>query len=148
MIALQRERVHDLWEESRPLLESGFAEFDPHPEIPLEVNELIYERMEDAGLLRVYTARAEGKLVGYAVFMLAPSARRSSLSQAQQDVIHVEPQHRRRVTAALVRHSENALRAENVKLLYHSAPIKGSRFGRLLEILGYQPVAQMYEKVL
>lgn len=148
MTRFARERVHDLWDEAAVLLAQGFAEFDPHPEIPLDVNRRVYEELEDAGLLRVYTARANGELVGYAVFTLVFSIRRMTLLQAQQDLIHVDRAYRGRTTAALLRYAEKALRADNVKLLYHSTPIKGSGLSRLLEILGYQQIAQVYEKVL
>lgn len=145
---LQRERVHGLWDESAELLQAGFVEHDPDPDLPLDVDRKLYEALEEAGTLRVYTARLEGRLVGYAVFTVAPSMRRRYLKTANQDLVHVEPPVRGRVTAALLRHAEKALAADGVELVYHSTPENGSRFGRLLEILGYRPVGRTYAKRL
>lgn len=145
---LQRERVHDLWDESAELLQAGFQEHDPDPGMPLEVDRALYEVLEDAGTLRVYTARQDGRLVGYAVFTVAPSMRRRYLKVATQDLVHVETAIRGRLTAALLRHAERALKTDGVQMIYHSAPVNGFRFGRLLEILGYRQIATVHAKLL
>ena len=141
---LQRERVHGLWEESAQILAAGFSQFDPFPDMPLDIDRALYESMEDTGCLRVYTARIEERLVGYAVFVVSSDPRRRYWLEAQQNVVHASEV---RVTPALVRHAEKALSAEGVKVVYHSSPM-GCRFARLLEILGYKPIAQVHAKRL
>lgn len=152
-----REPVHGLWPELLPMLEVGFKQFDPFPELPLDVDQAMYEALEDVGMLRVYTAREDlrpdnkgaelGNLVGYAVFMVAPSVRRRGTRVASQDVLHTAAQVGPHVTMALVKHAEAALRAEGVNLVYHSSPI-GGKFGQLLEMLHYAPTAQSHVKKL
>lgn len=144
-LQLARELVHGLWEEAAQLLATGWEAYEPFPDLPMEVDRKLYETLEDLGKLRVYTARRRGELQGYAVFIIGASPRRRYLVQAQQDVIHAaDPS----VTPALIRYSERALRDDNVQLIYHSTPIKGSRFGKLLEILGYGQIGQVYAKLL
>lgn len=149
MIQIQREVLTaELIEEGMPMLEAGFLEYDPHPHIPLEIAGDVYLALEGAGKLRVYTARIEGRLVGYAVFIVACSPRRKAVLQAQQDLVHAAKDTAPRVTPRLLRFAEKALRDDGVRLLYHSIPINGCGLGRLLEILGYQPIAQVYAKLL
>lgn len=147
-LELQREPVDaSKWPESLPMLFDGFEEFDPHPELGLDLDLEFYETLERLGRLRAYTARLDARLIGYAIFVVARSPRRRYLTQAQQDTIHVLKEHRPRVTPALVLFAERALRAEGVKLVYHSCPV-GSRFGTMLERLGYPAVAQVHAKRL
>ena len=144
---IQRERVHGLWQESAELMAAGAAQFDPYPDLPFDIDQKLYEAIEDAGRLRVYTARIDGRLVGYAAFVVGYAPRRRYLLEAQQNVVHAAEDVKARVTPALVRHAEKALGAEGVKMVYHSSPM-GCRFARLLEILGYQPIAQVHVKRL
>jgi len=146
-VKIQRERVHGLWDESTDLMAAGAAQFDPWPDLPFDINRRLYETIEEAGCLRVYTARIDGKLVGYAAFVVGTAPRRQYLLEAQQNVVHAEEAVKARVTPALVRHAEKALGAEGVKMVYHSSPM-GCRFARLLEILGYKPIAQIHAKRL
>lgn len=145
---LQPEPVHELWQEAEPLLKAAFEAYEPMPELPLEIDRECYERIEQIGLLRVYTARAaSGALLGYAVFILGPSVRRRGLWQAQQDVLHTAPGAGARVSVALIGYAEERLREDGVKLVYHSAP-RGHALGRLLERLGYRPTWEAYVKQL
>ena len=147
MLNIQRERVHGLWEESAAILAEGAAQFDPFPDLPLEIDRAAYESLEAVGRLRVYTARIDGVLAGYAVFVVGTAPRRRNLLEAHQNVVHAAEATKARVTPALVRHAEKALGAEGVKMVYHSSPM-GCRFARLLEILGYKPIAQVHAKRL
>lgn len=144
---IQRERVHDLWEESAELMAAGAARFDPYPDLPFDIDRPLYEALEAGGRLRVYTARMDGKLVGYAAFVIGYAPRRRYLLEAHQNVVHAAESVQASVTPALVRHAEQALGAEGVKMVYHSSPM-GCRFARLLEIMGYRPIAQVHVKRL
>ncbi len=144
---IAREPVHGLWPELLPMLEDGFKVYDPFPGVPLDIDQAMYEALEDAGVLRIYTAREGAELVGYAVFMVGPSPRRRAVITAQQDVLHTSNKVGPHVALALIRHSEAELRAEGVNLVYHSSPI-GCKFGQLLEMLHYRPIAQAHAKWL
>lgn len=133
--------------ECRPMLLAGFKEFEHlADELPADPDEEAYERLEAAGILRVYTARADGEIVGYAAFLVARSLRRRYMTIATQDLIHAKPEHRRYVTVALLRHAERELAAEGVQMLYHPCPI--GPLGRLLELMGYSSTAQTLVKRL
>lgn len=139
----------ELWQEAQPLIERGFRDLDPFQEVPLDVNVKAYEQLQKLGVLRIYTARVHpsGRLIGYAVFMVAPSIRRRYLIQANQDVLHVDASYQRQAAVALLKYSEICLQTEGVGLIYQSCPI-GSRFGALLEKFGYQPALQTYAKLM
>ena len=122
--------------------ESGYDdEEEPNPDREQ------YEALDAAGLLRIYTARIEQALVGYAVFVLYRSLHHRGRLQAMQDVLYVVPQHRGAAAVKLLRYAEHSLRAEGVKWVYH--PVKhASKVGKLLGCLGYQLINDLYAKQL
>lgn len=143
---LQRELMSEaLFAEAEPLVQASFKRFDPFPDLPLDIDLEGYIAAEQSDVLRVYTARENGILLGYAVFIVAPSLRRRYLIQANQEMVHAVPERQRQVTPRLLKYAEKALRDEGIGLVYHSGPA-GSKFSHLLELFGYPIVATMHAK--
>ena len=72
-VTFQSESIEAAWDEAIPLMvenhfetgiESKHSRFSP--------NRAQFERLDELGFLRVYTARKSGKLVGYSVFLVMP----------------------------------------------------------------------------
>lgn len=145
---LQREPMTEgLFAEAEPLVRHSFDRFDPFPDLPLDIDVRGYVAMEAVGALRIYTARENGVLLGYAVFIVAKSLRRKYLVQAQQDMVHAVLERQRQVTPRLLKYAEKALREEGIGLLFHTSPI-GSKFGQLLTVFDYPTVAALHAKRL
>lgn len=135
------------YEEALPLLERHRQEISHYPDIPLEVDTGRYEAAEAVGKLRVYTARIEGNLVGYAVFFVMPNGHYVSSLQAVQDVLYVAPEHRRgSVGLRLVREAERMLAAADVQVIYHHVKHAHPALGAILSRRGYEPVETVYAK--
>ena len=148
MIAIQRERAHDLWDEAQPLLAAHWREIAHYQDIELAPDRALYEAAEDVGSLRCYSAREGEALIGYVVFFVrhAPHYRHSL--QAVQDVLFVLPEHRKGMAGVrLIKHAEDALQAEGVQVVYHHAK-RTNLVGRLLGRLGYDLVEEIYCKRL
>lgn len=144
----QEERVSALWDESMPLLERHFDEIAHYKDIALAPDQVTYEEMERAGVLRCYTARHNGELVGYAVFFVRPGMHYRHSLQAIQDVLFVVPERRVGTTGIrLIRFAEARLKALGVQVVYHHAKLT-NRVGELLVKLGYELVDQLYAKRL
>lgn len=144
----QAERLSDLWDEMRPLLELHWREVAHYQDIELEPDVDAYADVEAAGQMRLFTARDRGRLVGYAAFFVRPSHHYASSLQALQDVLYLHPDYRRgRAGATLIRVAETRLRAEGVQVVYHHAK-RISQVGELLERLGYELVDEIYAKRL
>jgi len=142
----QRETVRDTYEEAKPLLVEHYLEIAHYQDIPLEPDYASYASLEDAGITRVYTARNEGELIGYAVFFVRKNIHYSSSLQAIQDIIYIHPKYRGQGGRFIV-WCDAQLKAEGVQVVYHH--VKASHnWGPLLERIGYQLIDHIYGRRL
>lgn len=148
MIRMQRETLDDrLWAEAMPLLLQHWREIAHYPDIILNPDREAYARCEDAGMLRCFTARDDGRLVGYAVFFVRPSLHYADSIQASQDVLYVDPASRGGLGFRFVRWCDEQLARTAVQAVYHHVKA-AHNFGPLLERQGYELVDLIYAKRL
>lgn len=130
------------------LLERHWAEISHYPDIPVSVNWDFYEMADEMGKLRIFTVRIDGELVGYAVFMTNFNPHYMSSFQGVQDVLWLAPEHRRGLLGyRLIKYAEETLTAE-CQVLYHHQKIAHPALGRLLKMMGYEPVEVIWTKRL
>src|SRR5580704_5998646 len=91
-VTIAEEPFDAVWPDIQDLLRQHWREISAHLDIPLEVDEANYRRMADNGFLIIVTVRMtghliadEGRLIGYAIFVLAPNLHYKSCVQATQD---------------------------------------------------------------
>lgn len=89
-----RETVAGLWDEIQPLLKKQADEVATFKDIPLTPDKELYFKMDASGLVRVFTARKEGRLVGYSLFFVRASIQFQQSIQAQQDLIFIDKEER------------------------------------------------------
>ncbi len=148
-VAIQREAFGDCFDEAIPLLRRHWQEIAHYPDIPLDPDVAKYHALDDADALRVFTARLDGKLVGYAVFFVNRNLHYRSSVQAVQDVIYVDPDHRRStIGLKLLRYCEDALRMEGVQAIYHHVKAAHPALGKIVERMGYEIVDVIYARRL
>jgi GNAT superfamily N-acetyltransferase len=134
--------------EIEPLLAKHWQEVAHFRDIPLKPNWPAYEKLADAGALIVYTARLEGRLVGYAVYLKIVSMH-YSIVQAQQDIVFLDPAVRRgRLALRLLAFSENDLRARGVTLIQQHEKLAHPALGVLLGAMGYTAMDRIWVKRL
>lgn len=142
-----REPVADLWSEVQPLLELHWDEIAHYRDVALAPKREMYERMDATGILRCYTARVDGELVGYLAVIVMP-ALHYDITQAIQDVLFVVPAFRRsRIGVGLLRFAERALRDEGVNVIVQHVKVAHD-FGPLLSRMGYECVEKIFWKRL
>ena len=149
-----RERLTPgLLHEALPLLRAHKDEIAHYQDIPLDVAEEKYLAMDLAGTLRVFTARVDdatasldNKLVGYAVFFVAPNLHYRGSLQASQDILYMDPAHRGR-GLVFINWCDEQLRQEGVQAVYQHLKVEHD-FGRALERLGYVFVDKIYARRL
>jgi GNAT superfamily N-acetyltransferase len=148
MIEVREEDITELWDEAWPLLQEHWREIAHYQDIPLDPDRDAYAALERADLTRCYTAREDGKLIGYVVFFVRPNLHYRTSRQALQDVLFLLPEYRRgRAGLTLIKVAETRLRAEGVQVVYHHAKCS-NQVGRLLEHIGYELVDGVYGKRL
>lgn len=146
-VTYQRETVSELWDELTPLLAKHYQEIAHFPDIPLSPDKLFYEQAEAAGMLRAYTVRVNGRLVGYANFFLRPNPKYSTSRQAVADNVFLDPAHRRgRLGLGLLTFAHDELAAEGAEVIMHHVKIAHPALGKLLEHLGYAPIDIIYAR--
>jgi phage terminase large subunit len=147
---LQRESFADVIDEALPLLHRHWREVSHYPDIPLEVNRAGYAALCASNLLRIYTARENGKLVGYAVYVVGKNAHyHGSPNQAKQDVFYVDSNRRGVMLGIrLVRFADEMMRAEGVQVVYQHVKLAHPALGRILERAGYEPIETIYGRRL
>ena len=130
-----------------PLLEKHWSEIAHFKDVKLDPDWEQYERLEQAGVLRVFVARDHaGIMVGYAVYFVRHNPHYRQSLQALQDILFIDPT-RRGFGAKFILWCDEQLRSEGVQATYHHVKAKHN-FGAMLERLGYQLVDLIYARRL
>lgn len=141
----QLERPSEVLDEIKPLLEMHWHEIAHYQDIPLDPD---YDFYLTSPIVRVFTARDEGTLVGYGVFFVGANKHYRSCKQAVQDILSVHPAYRGTTTGfRLIRYCDTQLKAEGCQVVYQHMK-KAHQFGPLLERQGYELVDLIYGKRL
>lgn len=147
MIKFQVERFRDCYSEAAPLLIAHYNEVATNKESKvLDPDEDRYMMLEDNGMLRIFTARDGGKLVGYFVSMVMPHLHYSSTIYAMNDILYVDPEYRgttlayRMFKGAMQDLKENS----NTDVMMIHMKIKHP-FKKLLTKLGFEQTEENWE---
>lgn len=138
----------ELFKEVTPLLQRHWSEIAHFPDIPLEPDFETYFGAEYAGQYKVFTARVNGELVGYAAFFVRSNPHYKSSKQAVQDVLYIAPEFRKQgLGLKLIDYCDQELKALGVQATYHHTKAKHD-FGPLLAKLNYELVDLIYVRRL
>lgn len=150
MITVQTETIASVKSEIGVLLRAHYDEIALHKDvIKLAVDWGRYEYLEQENALRVYTARDDGRLIGYSAFFLVWHPHYKNNLFAQNDVLYLSPEYRNGTTAGirLIKYSEEQLLADRVdKIMWHVKT--ANDWSAILERLGYQFEERIMGKVL
>lgn len=149
MISYQQEFLATFRAEAEPLLVRHWQEIALHRDlIPLAPDWPAYEALEAAGVLRIFTARDDGRLVGYFACFVRPHLHYCGHLFAVNDVLFLAPEHRRGWAGArLIRFAERCLREDGVTVLAINTK-RHRPFDVLLKRLGFGAAETVYQKVL
>lgn len=122
----------------RPLLEEHWRELATYSDVPLDPDWGLYQKAYEAGNLRIFTARLNGVLVGYAVYFVRYHHHYASTLWAMSDVILVRKEHRSLgVGNSLFALVEESLREEGVGVIQTTAKLAHPELSVLLEMRGH-----------
>lgn len=138
----------ELFDEVYPLLEKHYHEVAHFQDIPLNPDFDAYMGAHNNDLVRFFTARRNGELVGYCIFFVKTNAHYKDSLQAQQDVLFIDPSIRKTgVGFFFLQYCDENLRKEGVQAVYHHMKA-GLPFNKLLESLNYELVDLIYARRL
>jgi len=145
-ITFAREPLTDaLWDEALPLLVRHYHEIAAYQDIPLAPDRNAYRASEQAGIIRVYTARTDTELVGYALWFVRPSPHYSTSVQAMSDVIFLDQPLRGINGWKFLKFMDSELQAEGVQVAYHHVKLAHD-WTPILARMGYAPHDIIYAR--
>jgi len=146
-ITYQRETLSPyLIDEVLPLLAEHFKEVDPFPQYPLDPDWVEYLRFEDAGHLRVYTARdAHDSLIGYMAAFVRNDPHHRTSKRATQDVFFIRKE-RRGFGLEFLLWCNSQLKAEGIEIDFQHVSVNCD-WGKMASRAGYTCVETVWAKV-
>ena len=147
MVSFQQEFLCQVEVDIVPLIEDHWEEIGQNKgPIKLNPDWDAYKNLEQAGLLNVFTARSQGKLVGYFVVIVARHIHYKDHIFASQDLLYLCPEYRKGMTAIkLVKFAEKYLKEDGVSVMVMNTNIE-KPFDLLLERLGFTYTERLYSK--
>ena len=149
VMLFQQEFFSDCYDEAKELLNMHYEEIALNKDF-IKLNPSIeqYEDAERLGILKIFTARDEGKIVGYFAVLVTRSLHYQDHLYATNDVIFLHPDHRKGFTASkLIKFSIECLVQDSVSVLFINTKIH-KPFDLLLQRLGFKHVENVYSKRL
>jgi len=144
---IQHESLTSVKEDIKPLLEKHWEMVALNQgKIRLNPDWKEYARLDAAGILRIFTARQEGKLVGYCVLLVSQSIHYKDHKFASNGVVFVLPEYRSGATGyKLIKYAEDHCKADNVSLMMINTKVH-IPFDSLMIGMGFDLIERIYSK--
>lgn len=148
-ITYQQEFLCSFAEESKELLQLHWQEIALNRDrIKLNPDWDAYEALESSGVLKVFTARSDNKLVGYFVVLVGNNLHYKDHLFATNDVIFLHRDYRKGLTGyKLIKFAEKCLSSDGVSVLNINTKLHKD-FGPVLSRGGYNPIETVYSKYI
>jgi len=149
VITFQKEEGRPFFEEAQNLFKKHYEEIAERTDvIKFDPNVERYGQLNDLGLIEVHTARNDGKLVGYSVWMIFPHLHYKSSLTASSDILYIHPDYRKGLTGvSFLRWTiEEVKKRKPQRILLHVKP--SIDYGPILERLGAKYFEKTYSIVL
>lgn len=148
-ITYQEESYEQVVEEIQPLIFAHWEEIAScKDKIKLNPDFNMYKILNDAGVLRIFTVRDVGRLVGYFIVICQPHLHYSDHVYAMNDIIYIDPEYRGTTIAfKLLRSVEKRLKKDGVSVLMINMKVHAP-FDRLLEKLQFSNTERVYSKYI
>ena len=143
------ENIANVRREIEPLLEQHYKEIALNKDIiKLNPDWRAYAQLDAINGLRIYTARKDGKLMGYFVVIVSRSLHYKDHLFANNDVIFLTKTARKGLTGMkLVKYAIASLKAEGITKLHVNTKMH-QPFDPIMERLGFEEIETVFSKVL
>jgi len=149
MITFQVENVKTILTEGLELLVKHWEMIAINKDkIQLKPNVAAYLELERVGIIKVFTARDNGLLVGYIVFFVQPSLHYMDHIFASNDILFIHPDHRKGSAGIrLIKYAESKLKEQGVSVVMINTKTHAP-FDPILNRLGYQNTERLHTKYI
>jgi ribosomal protein S18 acetylase RimI-like enzyme len=144
------ETLVDIKDECQELIEAHWREIAVWQDIPLDPDWGVYQHVETAGMLVIYTVRNEtNQLVGYAVFFMRKHLHYKGHGWAANDILWVHPDYRDgKIGTNLVQFWEQDLQARGIHVVHVNVNVAHPALGLVLRREKYKTIESGLEKRL
>jgi len=147
MIEFSREQANaSNIKEVIPLLESYRREVDYYTNLKLDPEFDRYEQLEKSNALRAYTARLDGKLIGFVTFIFFPHLHFKNNIFALHDILYIIPEHRG-FGYKFLKWCNQQLESDGASVILYSVSLNYD-YGPLLKRIGFRVSDHVYSKEL
>lgn len=148
-IVYQQESLHTCRDDAKNLLEQHWEEIALNKEyIKLNPDWEAYYELEDAGALKIFTARDGDTLIGYFVVLCRKHLHYVDHVFAFNDILYIRPDYRKGFTGIrLMKFAERCLKEDGISVMVVNTK-RHKPFDILLEWLGYKHAENTYTKLL
>lgn len=145
----QQERLNSFKDEIKPLIEKHWEEIALNQDtIKLNPDWDTYYKLEAMGFFKAYTARVDGKLVGYFTIIATKGLHYADHVFAATDIIYISPEYRKgRAGYGLIKFAEQQLKKDGVSILAINTK-DHAPFDKLLQGMGYDLAERLYQKYI
>lgn len=145
----QQEFIDDVYEDCQDLIEQHWEEIALNKDkIKLNPNWDAYKQLEGIGAFRIFTARDEGKLVGYFAVFVEPNLHYQDHLFARNDVIFLQKEYRKGFCGTrLIKFAEKCLKEDGVSVLMINTKTHKD-FSPVLERLGFSKTEIIHTKYI
>lgn len=149
MVKYQQEFLGGVRGEVETLIQDHYDEVYPARSVlDWDMDWDAYEKLEEIGLLKIFTAREEKTLVGYLWVLISPNLHVKGNLVAHDDGLFVSKPHRgSSVAKRLLGFAEKCLKDDGFKVFYVSGTTE-KPIDALMLRLGYSAVETKFQKVL
>lgn len=149
LIDFKQEFIDDVEDEIIALGELHMAEVHhQHDLLPVDFDLDLYRKAEGLGLLKIFTARDEGELIGYVVVVITPDIHSKGNFLASDDGFFVKREYRKHGHGTrLLQFAETCLKEDGFATFHVSSTMMNPIDDLLLRV-GYKEIERKYEKVL
>ena len=127
-----------------PLLESYRREVGYFTNLKLDPGFERYEQLEKLGALRAYTARLDGKLIGFCLFLFYPYLHFKNDIFALHDILYIMPKHRG-FGYEFLKWCNERLKEDGASIIMYSVSLNFN-YGSLLKRLDFKLSDHLYSK--
>lgn len=146
-VEFSRERISKAWDELMPLVSEHFDEVSLLPRDMFNPDRPRYVQLDNLDVMHLHTMRLEGKVLGYATFLLTAHLHCPGTLWAMQDALYVRPGWLRGEKAVqFLVWQDMQLRREKVDIVFRH--VGKCDYSRTLESIGYKPAERGYMRVL
>lgn len=145
----QQERLDSVQEECQPLINKHWEEIAINQDnIKLNPDWDTYYKLESLGMIKIYTARVDGKLVGYFTIVVTKGLHYVDHLFGATDMIYISPEYRKgRAGYGLIKFAEQELKKSGVSVLVINTK-DHAPFDKLLQSMDYSLAERLYQKFI